>query len=686
MVGNRSGYSAGRDKKDKFPTIFFPSNTLHTLVRMARDRPLPLSDEWEGPDSYVQALLSFATSSVLFMNLCGGVHILDFLTRDPDLYSTLLPEDWRGFFDQHDIHDILRLLLREDIGPLREIVANGDSHDKDCTWNGGAFPPQSLLDYIWNVRRLSLRREFVNTSPNTNKTSLPRHLAVGMNRKKLHEVEFFSKHVASLSDTVSERRGEPVSHIVDFGSGQNYLGRTLASSPHHKHIIAIERKHQYISGAQDMDVHAKLAKREEKTVTVHNRKKSCSGCNETPEVAPTKGKDAEQSTEETQQTASDDVASQELDETVEDVTMFKMLGEITLEPDELRGSLTKNKPRQKAEEPEIDNRGTISYIEHDIQDGYLEPIIDHVVNPPSTETSSEEASEESSPATAQPSGNTQNNARVMVVSLHSCGNLVHHGVRSLILNPSVVAVAMIGCCYNLLTERLGPATYKLPILRSLHPRLKQTGTAYDPHGFPMSKYFEEYESPRAKGMKLNITARSMAVQAPYNWGYADSEGFFTRHYFRALLQRILVDRGVVPKPGIPKDLYADEPGESGEGTTALIVGSLRKAAFESFTAYVRAATVKLSRDPHHGAKVQERVSSLTDEEIHRYETEYRHTRKNLSVLWSLMAFSAQVVEAVIVVDRWQFLREHDSVKECWVEPVFDYSLSPRNLAVIGLKK
>ena len=210
----------------------------------------------------------------------------------------------------------------------------------------------------------------------------------------------------------------------------------------------------------------------------------------------------------------------------------------------------------------------------------------------------------------------------MVVSLHSCGNLVHHGVRSLVLNPSVVAIAMIGCCYNLLTERLGPATYKLPNLRPLHPRLKQTGGSYDPHGFPMSKLYEDYESDTIKGMKLNITARSMGVQAPYNWGYADSEGFFTRHFYRALLQRVLVDRGVVPKPDIPQDLYKDD-----ESQIALIVGSLRKAAFESFTAYVRAATVKLSRDPSRGELVKERISTMSDEELERYEVEYLHTQR-----------------------------------------------------------
>lgn len=51
-----------------------------------------------------------------------------------------------------------------------------------------------------------------------------------------------------------------------------------------------------------------------------------------------------------------------------------------------------------------------------------------------------------------------------------------------------------------------------------------------------------------------------------------------------------------------------------------------------------------------------------------------------------MAFSSALVEALIVVDRWQFLREHDTVRDCWVEPVFEYSESPRNLAVVGIKK
>lgn len=648
---------------------------------MAPRTPLPLADEWEDPDSYIEGLLSFMTTSTTFINLCGGVHMLDFLTREPDLYTTLLPEDWRTFFDGHDVQDIIQLLLRENIEPLKDDGETNETNRNTRAWNGGAFPPQSLLEYIHNIRRFCLRRDF---SPPEPREKLPFHLAMGMNQKKLHEVENFSKWVAGLSDTIGERRGEPVSHIVDFGSGQNYLGRILASVPYHKHIIAIERKHQYISGAKGMD-----AKQKKVEIFIQNPRKKRKDGAQKPETAPSSGNGTLSGINESE-TEPEDAEAQEFNETVEDVTMFKMLGNVSLEPEGPR-STKKKKQKQQKEEPVTENPGVISYIEHEIEDGYLEPIINHVINPPqasaeegsdSTATPEDTSSEQA--ITSQSDEQVSDDARVMVVSLHSCGNLVHHGVRSLVLNPSVVGVAMIGCCYNLLTERLGPATFKLPILRSIHPRLYQTATSYDPHGFPMSKLYENYKTEATQGIRLNITARSMACQAPYNWDATGTETFFTRNFYRTLFQRILLDKGVISRPTIPTDLYEDSNPE--DSPKPVILGALRKAAFESFPAYIRAATEKLSRDPTFAAPVKEKIAVMTDAECRRYETEFSQTRKNLSVTWSLMAFSAQLVEAAIVIDRWQFLREHDSVKECWVEPVFDYGESPRNLAVIGLKK
>jgi hypothetical protein len=202
----------------------------------------------------------------------------------------------------------------------------------------------------------------------------------------------------------------------------------------------------------------------------------------------------------------------------------------------------------------------------------------------------------------------------------------------------------------------------------------------------MSKTLEAFDHKHGQGVRLNITARMMAVQAPYNWGPEDSEAFFKRHFYRALLQRILLDRGVVKQSSDPDSVVGGSISGKDSAGTPLIVGTLRKPSFESFRAYVHGAIAKLSQDPADGLMILERTSDLTDEVIDQYEAEWAYAKKNLSVIWSLMAFSAGVVESIIVVDRWLFLKEQECVERCWVEPVFDYALSPRNLVVVGVKK
>ncbi|OXV10466.1 hypothetical protein Egran_01777 [Elaphomyces granulatus] len=655
--------------------------------------PLPLSSEWKDPASYVTSLLSFATSSELFQQFCGGIHIVDFLTHEPDLYTTLLPEEWRQFFDRHDTQDILDLLIREDVSSLEDVMVSrsedGGAQDdvqqrRDAwKWKAGPLPPKSLLDYIRDIRKFSLRRDFQPQVSDKGTSSISRNIAVGMRPKKRHEVENFSRYVNSLSANVAQSRGQPVTHIVDFGSGQNYLGRTLASPPYNKHIIAIERRHDCIRGARSMDISAKLTRKNaiEQNPKEHRRRppvnRKPEGWSERPQDGIISGLSLLNS-------------SEAIEIAGDPVSAIHVFRDVNIEPGDIcAGPSRKNRRRAQAEDLLLSERkgakGVVDYIEHDIQDGYLEPIIHPIVQPPADEAcilAGSSATNTDHDREVQ----TTNDAKVMVVSLHSCGNLLHHGVRSLILNRSVVAIAMVGCCYNLMTERLGPATYKLPLLRSRHPRLEATSIAYDPHGFPMSKQLEAYRHGSGTGVRLNITARSMALQAPYNWGRIESEDFFTRHFYRALFQRVLRDRGVIPRPDIPTSLDDfDAGGDSPSSHPPVIVGSLRKSAFASFPAYVRAAISKLSHDPDHGTSIRTHLANVSDEELERYAARYRLDKKKLSIVWCLMAFSAMVAEAIIVVDRWQFLREHPVVRQCWVEPVFDYAESPRNLAVIGIK-
>src|SRR5690348_10556346 len=114
---------------------------MKTLERIPRPRvSLPLDSRWACEDDYVQSLLSFATSSDLFRNLCGGVHILDFLTREPDLYTTVLPAEWRDWFDLVEIEDVLQLLLRADLSSIQE-----DGYPCTANGKGVVSPPQTLV-------------------------------------------------------------------------------------------------------------------------------------------------------------------------------------------------------------------------------------------------------------------------------------------------------------------------------------------------------------------------------------------------------------------------------------------------------------------------------------------------------------------------------------------------------------
>ena len=615
------------------------------MTTCPRRRPgalrLPLDTEWKSEDEYVQSVLTFATTSDIFRNLCGGVHILDFLTREPDLYTTVIPEGWREWFEWVDIVRVLDLLMRDDLERYAVLPAT-DRVSRDR-------PPGSLLDYVRTIRKHSLRRDFTPVSDSI--SELPCHISVGMKTKKTHEVTQFAAYVGSLCDHISTSRGrhgqadrQPF-YVVDFGSGQNYLGRTLASAPYNKHVIAIEKWHHNITGARSMDVHAKLAKKEK---IMRNKKKW-----------------RRQLALKSMPSPISEVEDHGRDEDQMDVVQISP-------PD--ANMAEANIVGIEVEE----GKGSMTYIEHDIQDGYLEDIL-APAQPPQAQRQAHRFSKD-----------RNSGPQTIVISLHSCGNLTHHALRSLVLNPSITAGAVIGCCYNLLTERLGPSTYKLPQLRPNHPRLVATGSAYDLHGFPMSKTLEKFSSDGVSwGVRLNITARMMAVQAPYNWRPEDSQVFFRRHFYRTLLQKILLDLGVVkqcPDQNIPSQVVGGSVTGRDEMGAPLIVGSLRKSCFESFSAYVRGALEKLKIDPVDGPMVARRTAGLTDEVIDDYEARFAHAKKNLAVIWSLMAFSAAVVESIIVTDRWLYLREQECIADAWVDIAFDYKLSPRNFVVVGVRK
>ena len=502
---------------------------------------------------------------------------------------------------------------------------------------------------------------------------------------KKHEVKNFARYVAGLTEEIGG-----ISHIVDFGSGANYLGRTLASQPYSKHVIAVESRAHVVQGAKKLDQRVNLV---EKEVVMRNKKKFLEAGG---------WKKAK--------------ATRENSNHCEPFIQSAVPGIET----------------QKAKLEVMDSgQGKVQYVQHRIENGDLsaviEEIVDHsnVITEPGDQTKSPQRHLDDN---SLPTDNIANKSspNIMVVSLHSCGNLIHHGIRTLTMNPTVKAVAMIGCCYNLATERLTPPTYKSPSLKSRDGQSVDKVVQADPHGFPMSSRFLTYRHNSIRsaccsvhdsvedetasydtGIRLNITARMMGVQAPRNWTREDSESFFTRHFYRAILQRIFLDHGIVDAPDAQS--AGRSPAGTGSasigGSRAVIIGGLPKSCYINFVAYVRGAVNKLiksatkespllegverpsaSNTPHPLAPlIYQRLSALSDEDIAAYEALYLPQKKHISVLWSLMAFSAQIVEALIVVDRWLWLKEQDCIGDAWVQAVFDYSISPRNMAVVGIR-
>lgn len=423
------------------------------------------------------------------------------------------------------------------------------------------------------------------------------------------QVENFSEFVDDLVADIAQKSGQNgnITHILDFGSGQAYLSRTLAKKYNH-HVVGIESRTANIEGAREMDERFdNLAKKRERKKKKGKEKKKQDGVED--------GKITGDGQEEA------GGSLQYIEKRIENGN----LGEVVSAIRDLSISAEKGIPKEVEVHNEDDNctNGECRETDNTTLEKPLNQLLGNDPQKP--------------------------DKRLLLISLHSCGNLVHHALKAFIATPEVKAVALIGCCYNLMTEKLGP-TYKPPY-RTSHPRLISTSKS-DPHGFPLSNLFT------TENLSLNITARMMACQAPHNWTKATSAAFFTRHFFRALLQRIFADKGVLTEGGEP-----------------IIIGSLRKKCYESFTAYVVGAIEKLGWEE----KVQ-----VTVEEAGAYEERFEGRKKDLSVLWCLMAFCAGVVESLVVVDRYVYLCE-EGVGECWVEAAFEYAESPRNLVVVGVR-
>ncbi|CAN6338938.1 unnamed protein product [Urochloa humidicola] len=287
---------------------------------------------------------------------------------------------------------------------------------------------------------------------------------------------------------------------------------------------------------------------------------------------------------------------------------------------------------------------------------------------------------------------TQSNPPLILAGLHACGDLSVNMLRVFVSCEQVKALVSVGCCYNLLSENSYEDTNTCP-------------------GFPMSK------AAKLSKLMLGKSIRDLACQSAERWRSLTLDialQNFGVHAFRASFQMVLEKYF----PEVSR--LSPSIGRQGK---ALRRQRLRKVVESQM------ATEKIDDLSRSTLKVQNMNTDYVDSVIRGVDTgpddndnDHDECRKfalfkdftlsglgrlgcgsveDMSLLeiwkgvqpfseyigpfWCLRAALGPLVETYILLDRLLFLQEQNSLVEALLFPLFDPTMSPRNMAIIAWK-
>ncbi|KAI8142795.1 methyltransferase domain-containing protein [Fennellomyces sp. T-0311] len=224
------------------------------------------------------------------------------------------------------------------------------------------------------------------------------------------------------------------------------------------------------------------------------------------------------------------------------------------------------------------------------------------------------------------------NQKWLICGLHACGDLSTMIMRLFAESDQVTGLVNVGCCYHYLSE------------------------GKEASGFPMS------DTLASMNFTMGTTARVLACHSPWHWPNEKeaSRKSFQQHFFRALLQKIMVDKNLAS---------ASSP--------HVLAHRINKK--NNFDGYVRAALKKFGLAP----------DAISADEAERYLQEYQQAEKQVTILWTLRSLMANVLESIVLVDRWLYLNQvvkgHSPDAGVWLWPLFDPMESPRNMVFVASK-
>lgn len=240
--------------------------------------------------------------------------------------------------------------------------------------------------------------------------------------------------------------------------------------------------------------------------------------------------------------------------------------------------------------------------------------------------------------------------------LHTCGNLAPSCLRIFSENKQIIGVCNIGCCYHLLNEQFSKFVYRAyrrerspeSARRNVcEPNEELTETRY---GFPMSQYLIERQ------IKLGRNARMLACQSVDR--VVDRNELPSDHlFFRSLLE-VLIKR---KRP---------------ELLDIIEVGRMKQC--HTFVEYVRNAT---KRNP------VLKFDDISDDELQQLHEEFCVEKRFLDIYHLMRVSLAAIVENVILLDRFLYLKECAGSNDiAYLVRFFDPVISPRCYGLVAMKR
>lgn len=261
---------------------------------------------------------------------------------------------------------------------------------------------------------------------------------------------------------------------------------------------------------------------------------------------------------------------------------------------------------------------------------------------------------------------------VMMVALHACGSLTPDVLRAFLSNhrrpsaPSVriwtaQALVVVGCCYNLM------ALEDFPLSRSLRER-----------------------TPVAT---LPLASRHLAAQIPSQWlrnekSTRETSLAIRKVVFRALLQPVLEIIGareaVANHAATSSSYHVEELRGAGQTPENRRLGKLPDAAYKDWETFLNHATSKT------GVRLDQ-IAAQLPVYIHN-EHRRRQLESALSVLHVLRCIMGPLIESLILLDRYEWIREElsqssevreSSAMDVGLVNLFDQATgSGRNVAIV----